>query len=338
MSNFSLLITNWYRQNGRNLPWRQTTDPYLIWLSEIILQQTRVDQGMAYYEKFVRHYPTVKDLANAQEIDVLNDWQGLGYYSRARNLHFSAKFIQNELDGKFPQTFKEILGLKGVGKYTAAAIASFAFGEVQAVVDGNVYRVLSRVFDIDTPMDSTAGVKEFQKLADELISSEQPGEHNQAIMELGALICTPKPVCEDCPLTEMCLARAKQTITNRPVKSKKTKVRNRFFHFKVFSDQGKTLIEKRTEKGIWQNMFQFPLEEFDTNDNSAISSLRDNQSRESAEIIHVLSHQRIHTVFHHYPFLPEERKEHWIEIEHEKIQDYPLPRLVDRYLEENTID
>ena len=179
MNDFHLLIADWYRLNQRSLPWRQTSNPYLIWLSEIILQQTRVDQGISYYKKFAKNYPTVTDLANAEEIDLLNDWQGLGYYSRARNLHFSAKLIRDEYDAKFPSTYSEILKLKGVGKYTAAAIASMAFNENRAVVDGNVYRVLSRVFDMDTPIDSTTGAKEFQALADELIDPNNPGDHNQ---------------------------------------------------------------------------------------------------------------------------------------------------------------
>jgi len=205
MADFHLLITDWYRQNNRALPWRSTKDPYSIWLSEIILQQTRVEQGTAYYLKFVTKYPTVRDLAAAEEQEVLNLWQGLGYYSRARNLHATAKFITNELNGEFPPNFNGLKQLKGVGDYTAAAIASFAYKEPVAVVDGNVYRVLSRVFDLETPIDSTLGKRQFSELAQALISKTDPDTHNQAVMEFGALQCTPSnPSCEACPLIGMC--------------------------------------------------------------------------------------------------------------------------------------
>ena len=249
MSDFSLLITDWYRLNYRNLPWRETKDPYLIWISEIILQQTRVDQGKNYYEKFKRNYPTVHDLARASEQEVLRDWQGLGYYSRARNLHASAQEISTKMKGHFPTCYDDIIKLKGVGSYTAAAISSIAFNEKQAVVDGNVYRVLSRVFDIETPIDSSTGKKQFQKLADELIIDEYPGEHNQAVMELGALICKPKsPECNICPLNGKCLALSNKTIDQRPIKVKKVKTRERYFQFLIFSNGESTVIEKRDDK------------------------------------------------------------------------------------------
>lgn len=331
MQDFSLLITKWYRQNQRDLPWRRTKNPYHIWLSEIILQQTRVDQGTDYYLKFIKHYPTVQDLATAEEINILNDWQGLGYYSRARNLHFSAKFISDELEGTFPSTYKDILKLKGVGKYTAAAIASFAFNEATAVVDGNVYRVLSRVFDIETPIDSTKGQKEFQELADSLIFEENPAEHNQAIMELGAMICSPKPKCESCPVMGKCLAFKNKTIEQRPIKAKKTKVRDRHFHFLIFEKDGKTFLEQRTQKDVWQNMYQFPLIE------SKDLTLPDDYpviNKISEEVKHILSHQRIHARFYHFSEFPKERNEKWITLNRADIQDYPLPRIIDRYLEE----
>ena len=336
MHSFSPLIAQWYRQNSRSLPWRQTNDPYFIWLSEIIMQQTRVDQGTDYYEKFTSNYPTIIDLANAEEQQILNDWQGLGYYSRARNLHYSAKLVRDEFNGEFPNTFNEILKLKGVGTYTAAAISSFAFKEQQAVVDGNVYRLLSRVFDIDTPIDSSKGQKEFQIVADELIPAEAPDIHNQAIMEVGSLVCTPKnPKCEECPLVDLCLARVNKTIELRPVKSKKTKVRDRYFHFFLYDDNGETYIEQRTEKGIWQNMFQFPLLEIESNAIESTKKQWSHQSKESSEIIHKLSHQNIHAIFHHFDRMPNSINESWIKIKMEDIQDYPLPRIIDRYLEEN---
>lgn len=331
MSDFSLLITEWYRQNKRELPWRQTTDPYKIWLSEIILQQTRVEQGKEYYLKFVRNYPTVHDLALTDERQVLNDWQGLGYYSRARNLHFSAKYISNELGGVFPSTYDEIINLKGVGAYTAAAIASFGFGETKAVVDGNVYRVLSRIFDLSTPIDSTQGKKEFQQAADELISPDNPGEHNQAMMELGSLICTPNPKCDECPVSTKCLALANDTIKDRPVKSKKTKVRERFFHYQVFESDKHYIIEERTKKDVWQHLFQFPLIETQTIE-APKDHFFDQATFQSESITHILSHQHIRAVFHHIPLIPEMKKG-WIKIEKAKIQDYPLPRIIDRYLE-----
>jgi A/G-specific adenine glycosylase len=337
MTDFSLLITNWYRLNKRELPWRQTSDPYLIWLSEIILQQTRVDQGLSYYLKFAKNYPSINDLANAEEVDLLNDWQGLGYYSRARNLHYSAKLIRDDHNGIFPSDYTEILKLKGVGRYTAAAVASLAFGQNKAVVDGNVYRVLSRVYNISTPIDSTLGIKEFQSLADALIDSRNPGDHNQAIMEIGAIICTPKPKCDICPLNEICLGRANGKITELPVKGKKTKVRNRYFHFLIFSEKSQVLIEKRDKKGIWQNLYQFPLIETSASSNKELESVISNQYKESEEIIHLLSHQKIHAKFHHFDSIPSKIEHNWLKIDRTEIQNYPLPRVIDRYLEENTI-
>jgi len=295
------------------------------------MQQTRIEQGTNYYLKFISEYPTVKDLANASEQDVLNNWQGLGYYSRARNLHFSAKYIVNELNGNFPRSYDEILKLKGVGTYTAAAIASFTFNERKAVVDGNVYRFLSRLFDISTPIDSTQGKKEFQYLADELIEEADPGLHNQAMMEMGSLVCTPNPNCEECPVQLHCLARKNDTIKERPVKSKKTKVRNRFFHYIVYSFEGKTIINQRTEKGIWQNMYQFPL--IETNNSKTPKSISNDVNHSSEVHKHVLSHQHIYAVFHHIDSKPKKMKENWVSIDRKNIQDYPLPRIIDRYLE-----
>ena len=332
MADFHLLIADWYRQNHRELPWRDTKNPYFIWLSEIIMQQTRIEQGLNYYLKFTNAYPTIQDLANASEQDVLNNWQGLGYYSRARNLHFSAKFVVNELNGKFPATYNEIMQLKGVGTYTAAAVASFAYNERCAVVDGNVYRFFSRLFDIATPIDSTQGKKEFQLLADELIKKADPGTHNQAMMEMGSLICSPKPDCEACPVQVHCLALKNKTISERPIKSKKTKVRDRYFHYLVHSFDGKTIITKRTEKGIWQNMYQFPLIETESAETPSTIS---NEISFSSEVQkHILSHQRIFAVFHHIDNAPKTLDSDHLEINKVEIQDYPLPRIIDRYLED----
>ena len=228
---FSKQLAQWYLQNKRDLPWRGSTNPYEIWLSEIILQQTRVDQGMGYYYKFIEHFPSVNHLAKASEDQVLKLWQGLGYYSRARNLHFSAKYIVNELNGEFPIGYTNILKLKGVGDYTASAIASICFNEPAAVVDGNVYRVLARYFGIFTPINSSKGIKEFKMLAQKLLNTEIPGTHNQAIMEFGARMCKPQnPDCEICPLNSSCVALEKKEIKMLPVKENKIKIKKRYFN------------------------------------------------------------------------------------------------------------
>ena len=336
MTDFDLLITDWYRQNKRDLPWRHTNDPYKIWLSEIIMQQTRVEQGLSYYLKFTNAYPTVFDLANASEQDVLNHWQGLGYYSRARNLHFTAKTIAFDKKGKFPLTYKELLDLKGIGTYSAAAIASFSYKEPIAVVDGNVYRVLSRVFNISIPIDSSEGKNYFFELAQNLINTKEPDIFNQAIMEFGALQCTPSnPKCTDCPLSINCMSLEAGTINLRPVKSKKTKVTDRYFHFMVFKSNGDTYLEKRLNKDIWLNLYQFPL--IESSDNAEISDWKkytlSKPTKVSAEIKHILSHQRIHAKFYHFSVEPIMIDSNWKKIKISEIQDYPLPRLIDRYLE-----
>ncbi|MGY8943774.1 MAG: A/G-specific adenine glycosylase, partial [Flavobacteriales bacterium] len=258
---FSNTLIYWYLQNNRELPWRKSKNPYFIWLSEIMLQQTRVAQGLAYYLKFTTSFPTVFDLAKADESTVLKMWQGLGYYSRARNLHFSAKQISKELNGVFPSTYEEIIKLKGIGDYTASAISSICFNEPTAVVDGNVYRVLSRYFGINTPTNSTLGIKEFKTLAQTLIDTSQPGTYNQALMDFGALHCKPQnPLCETCPFSDSCVAFEKKLTKELPVKEKKIKVRKRYFNFLVIkTDAHKTILTERKGKGIWQGLYQFPL-------------------------------------------------------------------------------
>ncbi len=258
--NFSKLLVYWYLQNKRNLPWRATLNPYKIWLSEIILQQTRVDQGISYYKKFVDNFPTIKDLALADEEHVLKLWQGLGYYSRARNLHYSAKYVVNELRGDFPSSYQDLIKLKGVGDYTASAIASICFNESTAAVDGNVYRVLSRYFGINTPINSSKGIKEFKALAVTLIDKEIPGTYNQAIMEFGATLCKPQnPDCLNCPLNAGCFALSKQLIKSLPVKENRLKIIKKYFNYLVSHSQNdKTILQKRN-KGIWQNLYEFPL-------------------------------------------------------------------------------
>lgn len=271
MMNFSKLLTLWYLANKRDLPWRKTKDPYSIWLSEIMLQQTRIEQGLGYYLKFINAFPTVFDLAEAQEQEVLKLWQGLGYYSRARNLHHTAKEIAGKHKGKFPETRKELLQLKGVGDYTASAVASICFDEPAAVVDGNVYRVLSRVFGIETPINSTKGIREFKQLAQEVMDTENPGTYNQAVMEFGAVHCKPKnPKCGECIFNTSCYALAHNKVDKLPVKTSKTKISNRYFNYLVVvSDDENTILRKRTGNGIWKNLYEFPLVE--TPDNVFLS-------------------------------------------------------------------
>ena len=242
--------------NSRAVPWRGATDPYKIWLSEIMLQQTRLEQGLPYYLKFIEQYPTVHDLAQAPEEEVFLLWQGLGYYSRCRNLIYTAKFISENLKGNFPDNYKELLKLKGVGAYTAAAIASFAFGEAVPVIDGNVYRVLSRFFATATPIDTTEGKKKFQYLIQQVFDPAHPAEFNQAIMDLGATVCTPKkPDCQHCPLNKYCKAYHQVAVECFPVKSKKIIVKHRTFDYWVFIFEEKVFIKKREEKDIWQGLF-----------------------------------------------------------------------------------
>lgn len=342
MPDFHLLITDWYRQNKRDLPWRNTKNAYFIWLSEIILQQTRVNQGMDYYLKFVAHYPQVADLANASEQEVLSDWQGLGYYSRARNLHHAARSVISEFGGDFPHTYEDIKKLKGVGDYTAAAIASFAFDLPHAVVDGNVFRVLSRVFDIDTPIDTGEGKKSFDELAKTLLGNNPPAIHNQAIMEFGALQCVPvNPRCEICPLIVMCQAYRNGTVSQRPQKRGKIVPRNRYFHYMQFTDGNRIIIEKRIRKDIWQHLFQFPMIETEEN-----IPLEDAQKlifntfgiepvSVSPQIRHILTHQRIHAFVWQFGSFPENPDPGWLVINKEDLTDYPIPRILDRYLQES---
>jgi len=302
----------WYLQNKRDLPWRGTTNPYFIWLSEIILQQTRVAQGLPYYLKFLTAFPTIDELANAQEAIVLKLWQGLGYYSRARNLHFTAKYITNELNGIFPSTYSELLKLKGVGDYTASAIASICYHESAAVVDGNVYRVLARVFGVTFPINSTIGIKEFKLLAQQLIDTDQPGTYNQAIMEFGARYCVPQnPDCNNCIFNDKCEAFASKKVALLPVKLPKAKIIKRYFNYiVVHSEDQKTILQQRTEKGIWQQLYEFPLIETEKEINySHLKELQEYRTLSDVwniqslflyndiSIVHKLSHQHLYTRF-----------------------------------------
>lgn len=261
---FSLLLKNWYNHGHRKLPWRSTHDPYKIWLSEIILQQTRVQQGMPYYLSFVAQYPTIYDLASASETEVLRTWQGLGYYSRARNLHKCACLIVTKFGGHFPNNYKELLSLPGIGPYTAAAIASIAFLEAVPVVDGNVLRVLARIFGITTPVNSTKGKYIVQQLAQELIDTTMPDIYNQAIMEFGAVQCTPKkPACVTCIFKTDCIAFQTQQEGVLPIKDAILKIKKRYFHYLVMQVGDQLLMKKRQKGDIWQGLYDFYLVEID---------------------------------------------------------------------------
>lgn len=304
--NFTNQLLNWYKKHKRNLPWRTTVNPYYIWLSEIILQQTRIEQGLPYYEAFTTKFPTLKDLATADEDAVLKLWQGLGYYSRARNLHFTAQFIYNELNGIFPKSYAEIIKLKGIGPYTAAAIASFAYKEPVAVVDGNVFRVLARFFGIYDDIAVTKTRAVFQNLANELISSKHPDLFNHAIMDFGATVCLPvNPKCEICVFNENCFAFLKNEVAKLPVKNKKISVKNRYLNYLILRKNNEIAIQQRTEKDIWQQLFELPLIETASDSEEELflhlSNLYPNNNIKKItpnSIKHKLSHQQLHINFY----------------------------------------
>ena len=339
-------LINWYNINKRDLPWRGITDPYRIWISEIILQQTRVAQGYNYYVNFIQRFPAVASLAQAEEDEVLKYWQGLGYYSRARNLHKAAKQIMNDFGGIFPTNHSDILSLSGVGEYTAAAICSFAYNQPYAVVDGNVYRVISRLFGIATPIDSAKGKKEFAEAAQQLLDKSRPALHNQAIMEFGALECTPSsPDCTDCPLQTICRAYELKKTEQFPVKEKKTKVSNRYFNYLFIENGTNTYLKKRKGKDIWTGLYEFPLIETERL-LSGKDLLKNTEFRQffkgtdieinqfSQPIKHVLSHQIISAQFisvriEDKSFSPQE----YIRVPISDLDKYPVSRLTEVFLE-----
>lgn len=344
MMNFTNLLIQWYLREKRDLPWRKTTHPYPIWLSEIMLQQTRVAQGLPYFLRFTEAFPTVFDLAAADEEQVLKLWQGLGYYSRARNLHATAKHIAFDLNGKFPDNYKDLLKLKGVGDYTAAAIASIAYGEAVPVVDGNVYRVLSRYFDVETDISSAPAKKEFFELAASLLPKDKASEFNQAMMEFGALQCVPKsPDCKNCILNESCLALQKQKVAQLPVKLKKTKVVHRYFNYLIIKDaNGDSLIQKRTAKGIWHNLYEFPLLEtlHEVDFDEAVRLIaqhsfgfipKDIKPLHHNAIIHKLSHQHLHIRF--WEVATDVIVQDALKIE--TLKKYPFPVVIHNFMEEH---
>ncbi len=344
----SRIIIEWYSQNKRDLPWRQTKDPYRIWISEIILQQTRVAQGYDYYVKFVKAFSDIVQLADSDEDTVLKLWQGLGYYSRARNLHTAAKQVRDTFGGKFPDRYEDILSLKGVGEYTAAAIGSFAFELPHAVVDGNVFRVLSRLFAIDTPIDISAGKKTFTELANELLDKDQPGEYNQAIMDFGALQCVPaSPNCNICPFADKCMALAQGEVSKYPVKQGKTKVKERYFNYLDIRCGADTYIHKRMDNDIWKNLYELPL--IETDKDLAIEELQQTESFSailqnagtvsihplSISLKHVLSHRIIYARFYRIEITDDTSlKDKFIKTETSLIGNYAISRLVDRYFEQ----
>lgn len=341
--NFAKELITWYLENKRDLPWRSTKDPYQIWLSEIILQQTRVEQGKPYYFKFLKAYPDVISLANSTEEEVLKHWQGLGYYSRARNLLFTAQYIAFDLDGIFPVTYEELIKLKGVGDYTASAIASICYQEAQAAVDGNVYRVLSRIFGIQTPTNSTSGIKQFRHLAQDLIDKDDPANFNQALIEFGSEHCKPRnPLCSSCPFASECIGFNQDKISQLPVKLKKPKVRKRHFNYLVFvSETGETLMQQRRGKGIWEGLYEFPLVETPM-EASAENLMQEGSIQDyclntseglslynKAPIVHKLTHQHIYTKFWicNCESLPRQG------VSFEQANKYPVPVLIGNFID-----
>lgn len=336
----------WYGDKGRDLPWRQTRDPYRIWISEVILQQTRVAQGLDYYRRFLERFPDVTALAAASEDEVLKSWQGLGYYSRARNLHAAARQLVERFGGRFPSDYAAVRALPGIGDYTAAAICSIAFEAPYAVLDGNVFRVLARLFDLDLPIDTTAGRKQFQHLAEALLNPHHPGRYNQAIMDFGALCCLPlQPRCTECPLQGRCLAFGAGSVLHRPVKQGRTRVEPRYFNYLHLTCGGELLLHRRDEKDIWQGLYEFPLietprpvEYLELIDREEFRRLFDGVHRwhlcgQVPMPVHQLSHRAIHARFYHIEV------DHWSEsmrrfqiVCEEQLGDYAVPRLIERYL------
>lgn len=346
MSNFSASIISWYKLNKRELPWRETTDPYKIWISEVMLQQTRVAQGLGYYLRFTEAFPTVYDLANASQDEVLKLWQGLGYYSRGRNLHQTAQQIVKEHNGLLPNTYDGLMKLKGVGDYTASAIAAFAFKQPIAAVDGNVYRIFSRYFGVFTPIDTTQGKKELHTLAQEMVDPNRPDTYNQAIMDFGALMCTPKKAqCYSCPLLDSCYAFRNSCVDQLPSKSKKVKQRIRYFSYIMVKQGSYTYIRKRKENDIWHSLYEFPM--LETPKDIAPQNISKTKGWKALfggsklNILHIselskypLSHQQLMVRF----YIAEPKNsdftlgKDYIKIPIDEVHQYSIPRLIDAYM------
>lgn len=342
---FSSEIINWYQQNKRDLPWRNTKDPYIIWLSEIILQQTRVEQGTPYFYRFAENYPTVSDFAAASENEILNHWQGLGYYSRGRNMHHTARLVMEQHGGFFPNTYDKLIKLKGIGEYTAAAIASFSSNEAKAVVDGNVYRLLARYYGISTPINSGKGKKEFLEIANKVIDKTQPGCYNQAVMEFGSLQCKPaNPLCGTCPLRLNCVAFNNNLVNQLPVKIKSQRVRTRYFNYIVAVSDNSVLINKRGANDIWENLHDFPL--FETpnlidsetllNSTQFVEKFGNNVTVTAmySPVKHILSHQKIYAQFFVIRQFSEGflQKNSWQYVSYRDLEQLAQPKLIFEFL------
>lgn len=345
MNLFTEILLDWYKAHKRELPWRDISNPYLIWISEIILQQTRICQGIDYYHRFVTRFPDVASLAAADEEEVMRYWQGLGYYSRARNLLVAAKSMA---DGVFPSTYEGVRALKGVGDYTAAAICSFAYGMPLAVVDGNVYRVLSRYFGIDVPIDSSAGKKLFSALAQEMMDTARPADYNQALMDFGALQCTPSlPSCGECPLLETCYCGRRGNVMEYPVKKHEVHVSDRYFNYIMVYTPETILVRRRLSKDIWKGLYELPLIESDAplaeelfRRNNRLLEWVGEEGASAARLLykgvrHVLTHRIIHADFYLLPVtrVPQAMKGEFVEINRKELDDYAFPRLIVSFLE-----
>ena len=347
--NTAQLLLQWFYSHARTLPWKEDHDPYKIWVSEILLQQTRVAQAIGYYSRFLRRFPSVQDLARAPLDDLLRLWQGLGYYSRARNMHAAAQQIVSEYGGRFPATPQELARLKGVGSYTAAAIAAFAFNYPVVALDGNALRILSRIFAEDSPIDSSRGRKLFEALAAQILPPGQANLFNQALMDFGSLVCTPAPHCEDCPLPPLCLARSQNRVNDLPVKRKKALPRHRYFTFLHIRQQDLVYIQQRKQRDIWQGLYQFPLiespeplspeqvqarPEWD----KILGASRPSFKTYSPEYIHKLTHQTLHS---HFVSLQIEKESSWLSknclgININSLDNFGIPRLLERYLSDSS--
>ena len=346
MGPFFNKIHAWYYNNKRDLPWRLTKDPYKIWVSEIILQQTKIEQGINYYLRFIEKFPSVTELAKAKEEDVLKIWQGLGYYSRARNMYYAAQEVCRKYNSEFPGNYNELMQLKGIGPYTAAAIASISFNLPHATVDGNVYRFFSRFFGIYDPINTSKGVKKFQQLANEVLFTNNPGMHNQAMMEFGATICkAPNPLCQQCPVADQCFAYSKNEIKNLPVKLKKAKQQKRYFFYLFFQEGDTLFLNKRTANDIWQNLYEFPLIEMHQNLNAKEFLQSEEFSRMmkgsnftvqeiTQPIKHILSHQVIFATFIQIVLHKKNQaQKSFIQTNKKDIYKFAVPRLIENYLQ-----
>ncbi len=335
------LLFDWYKNNARNLPWRETKNPYAIWISEIILQQTRVNQGLEYYIRFLNLFPTIEKLAEAEEREILKAWEGLGYYSRARNMHYTAKIIVKQYHGKFPENYDELLKLKGIGPYTAAAIASFAFNIPVPAIDGNVLRVLARLYGINIEINTSAGHRVFRQKSLEILDKKKPALFNQAMMEFGALQCVPSsPHCKECVFSNECIAYQTGKIKELPVKKKKKKPVEKYFHFFLIEKNNQFMIEKRTGKGIWKNLYQLPLIETEkertilteTELNKLIQKYQissPKKIKKITEITHLLSHQKLNITI--WKLETSSINKDFIQIE--EIDKHPFPAVIAKFLD-----